>query len=184
AAEHLIQSGCDLLVPVVHVESGRERELVLNAAQTAACRYGRTLAGPIAPEHFMTDVSLLLSGRSGTPAVDRARVGLICIGAAALRSVLVRQQADSAAQPMPLVAICEPGDTTAAEAGVTAYECAVDRIVERAVELVTNARAGSRPREILIAGAICGRQSRGARETCSPTRSDGALPHSLADAVG
>ena len=186
-AEYLIQSGCDAILPVVAAGCGRETEIALTGMHAAAARYGRAVAARVAAEHFKTDVTVM-AGAGRTPG-DPARIGVVCLGSAALRAVQARRDADgaAAAAAMVLSAIFAPGDAPATTQGVTTYEFDAARLATRAIEMIAETRVGVRPREVYMPGALRPRSlgpvrsERPFQGNLTAAREPAAMPRELAE---
>lgn len=154
--EHLFQVGCERVVAVYSGKS-REAEAVLSGCRSAATRYGRGM------RECLIDTSTEDGGASrGSGFLSRAgnrpasRIGVVCIGAAALQAVrqdsLVANAWESGRAG--LACIVDPGQTIARDRGITSYEVATGSIARWALWLSSAASSGRRPVEMIIPGRL------------------------------
>ena len=155
-AEHLLQCGCKVIVPVAVEQPSREIESALSAIQAAAVRFGCTYAGPVTPEHFATEVMMRVgAAANGRSAIAPEQVGVICIGMTAFKAVQARRNADTAgAGSMKLAAMLAPGQRIPAAPGVTTYEWNLTQLSARVTEWSQTARSALQPREVFVPGTL------------------------------
>ena len=169
-AEHLIQVGCERVV-AAHARQCRESAAVLNGCQAAGTRYGRRLDECCLdlareneePQRDPAIIRPLGPGENSEP--SGAMTGVLCIGTEALQAVrgderfMQRWQGGTAA----LACLLDPGDPTARDLAITAYEVLPGQLARWAVWLAAEARPGQRPLERIIPGTLRIRQSIGSR---------------------
>ncbi len=191
-AEHLFRLGCEVCCCVT-VGQSREVAAAVSGVRTAAGRYRASVA-----EHRISAGTPLsqavlshADARFAEPRVAGGpgpRLGLLCIGATALRAVLADRELRSLWRDgrIGLVALVDPGDQTAAQCGVTAYEINPTHIVDWGARLMKDARPGHRPVEIVIPGALIVRNTLGGEDGAGTGDSPGTrrIGSIMADASG
>ncbi|HVP13728.1 MAG TPA: GntR family transcriptional regulator [Phycisphaerae bacterium] len=190
-AEYLALLGCTEITALSAGEEGREAKLVMNGCQTAAVRHGRSVTTSTISS---MDWRGLLENQSpkrtaGQPESskeDSSRaMGLVCIGSGCLRTLLENQSLRTAGILESAVIACipEPGDTTAQEANLTAYEVDPQVIGVWAADLIVEARPGRVPIEVIIPGELKIR-GRAARPQTTLRHSEAAPDSRHISAVG
>ncbi len=154
--EHLYQVGCERVV-VVHGGRGRETDAVMSGCRSASTRYGRDMR-----ECFLDaaadngDASCRNGFLAGPGNRLESRVGVVCIGAGALKAV--RQDSSFAAAwaggRVGLACVVDPGQTIARDEEITSYEVAASQIARWALWLISAAPSGRRPVEMIIPGRL------------------------------
>lgn len=165
--DHLLQAGCGGVTILISAE-GREANMVLAGAQTAGMRGGSAVSIVAVREGEAPS-----SGLNGTLAASRDRsrpergglpAGILCVGSSVLRAVASDERLQTHLRKRSVLAACvsEPGDDSAAAAGLTTYEVDLQKIASWAARLVADSRPGQRPLEVLIPGEL---KIRSQRET-------------------
>lgn len=140
-AEFLLKTDCRHLVCAVVAPDGAEVRAALTGVQTAAARRGAKCEMVVVPA----------DGTVG-PLPSHENMGVICIGADALRGV--QPQLAARKVRVPLVAVLEPGNDAARQAELTAYEFDPRRLAEWVMKLILDARPGSPPIHVLVPGEL------------------------------
>lgn len=180
-AEHLFRLGCET-VCCLTVGQGREVSAAIAGVRTAASRYRGSVAEHRISGHSAScEAVIRLSNATAAqpqPRGDGPRLGVICIGATALRTALADRVLAALWRGggIGLNALVEPGDRTSRDNSVTAYEIDPRHIVDWAVRLMKDARPGQRPVEIVVPGALKVRNTMGPDGFERPRASVGA-PH-------
>jgi hypothetical protein len=153
-SEHLIQLGCGRAVALFGSGAGQEAEQVYVGCQTSGARHRRSIGR----------VRVTTSAAEGNWANEVTRrtadgdapVGLICIGGAAFEAAMSDRACTEARSQGRVVMVCilEPGDERAKLVDVTAYEVDVDAMSTWAVRVLTEARPGDRPVEVIVPGML------------------------------
>ncbi|HWL92447.1 MAG TPA: GntR family transcriptional regulator [Phycisphaerae bacterium] len=161
-AEHLFRLDCESAVAIFGHETV-EITSVLSGCRTAAARDGAAIHACSLRNAHGNGVSTLScidacvrkaagarNGRSGP------MTGVILIGLEALRFARANDQLSRRWREgeIAFVTLLDPGDTLAADMGMTSYEVPIDRIAAWGLQLVSETTSGQRPVEVLIPGEL------------------------------
>jgi DNA-binding transcriptional regulator YhcF (GntR family) len=185
-AEHLTLLGCREIAVLVSEAGGREAELAVSGCRTAAARYRCSLVRAVLPcssedrEDLGSIGAFALS--ESTKGGSSCPTGLVCIGRECLRAV-VDQRLPSGmrlSRGTAIVCLLEPGDATAQDLNLTAYEVNPERIGVWGAELIAKARPGRVPVEVIIPGGLRIRGTAALESADSvaaePTKASNVLP--------
>lgn len=154
--EHLFQVGCESVV-AVYSAKGREADAVLSGCRSAATRYGRDMRECCldgATDNGGNSCGNRFPARSSHR--PEPRVGVVCIGTAALEAV---QQDPSFAAgwesgKLGLACVVDPGQTIAREQEITSYEVPTSHLARWALWIISTAPSGRRPVEMIVPGRL------------------------------
>ena len=161
---HLLQIGCEHVVVLRDARADGEANLVVDGCRGAAMRIGRkiseTMLSPDLPGNGHPGpldrlLEQLATGQRGTE--DRPVLGLVCVGPCALGIAQSnpRVQRLREAGSVAVACVLEPGDSSAAAAGITSYEVDIEQIASWGAQLLLDARPDQRPIEIVVPGRLC-----------------------------
>ena len=178
--EHLFQVGCESVI-AVYGAKGRETDAVLSGCRSAATRYGRDM------RECGLDAAAVNGGASCGNAFPsqpgkgpESRIGVVCIGSAALKAV--RQDSRFAAGweggRVGLACMVDPGQTMARDQEITSYQVAASQIARWAIWLISAAPSSRRPVEMIIPGRLEIRRTIAGAADDSVDAAEGGWPES------
>lgn len=158
-SEHLSQLGCIELAVATAAPESREIERVVAGCRASGIRRRRSIVriavNETDPE--LTDRELSVLDRyPQTTNSSVPRIGMVCVGALALRRVWAHESVGDARRAGRLAIACvlEPGVTIPEALAITSYQVEPRRIADWVLRLLHESRPGQRPVEVIMPGGL------------------------------
>ena len=168
-SEYLFNQGCDEICVFLPSRDTHGVELFMSGCRAAAQRFQRTVQEKLigAAGTNGTPASYPNGKSNGSSHPNQKSIGVIAVGNT-VEAVHRLQHMGTVPKACPMVAFPEPGDSTPARLGMTAYEVSLERVSNWVARLAAEHRPGARPVEVAVPGSMCIRD--GIAETSIPSR--------------